>query len=539
MTRVLAPIRRGLPAAVLALGLAGSAPALAQPPGASAAELLAQVKAATGGARWDEVQALSATGEKTSFGLSGPYHAAEDLETGRFARGADYGLFRNAEGLDEAGRWRMDNSGVVHPLDSDEARTVAVTDGYLAGRGYLFPERAKATLQRLEPAAEDGRLYDRVLATPEGGRAVVLWIGRADHRLARATMQLGSHPETLRYGDYRPAGGLVLPFEIATDNGDQLETGEARIARYSPAPGAPPELRRPPPGPPDFGLRAGRDVAYAPFRLDTMSGFPLVEARINGQGPLLFILDTGGHDILTPAAAKALGLTLRGAGFSLGAGEGSTPTRYTKVAKVALGEAEMRDQPFVVLQLDLGRAAAPGGGMAPISGIIGLELFERFTVTLDFAAGRLELRRPAAEARPAGAPIRFTSDMPLALASLDGRSGWFGLDTGNNTDVILFKAWVEARGLPAWFEVSVDTTGAGVGGALSFRKGRAGVLALAGREVDGLPVLLAGDNLGGLSSKAEAGNIGESVFARFRVTFDYAHERVSLDPPGDVAAAGR
>src|SRR5947209_537214 len=146
MTRDLALIRGGLAAAAVALGLAGSTPALAQPSEPSAAELLAQVKAATGGARWDEVQALSAVGEKTSFGLTGPYRSAEALATGRFARGADYGLFRNAEGQDEAGRWRMDNSGVVHPLDSDEAKTVAVTDGYLAGRGYLFPQRARATL---------------------------------------------------------------------------------------------------------------------------------------------------------------------------------------------------------------------------------------------------------------------------------------------------------------------------------------------------------------------------------------------------------
>jgi hypothetical protein len=43
-------------------------------------------------------------------------------------------------------------------------------------------------------------------------------------------------------------------------------------------------------------------------------------------------------------------------------------------------------------------------------------------------------------------------------------------------------------------------------------------------------VLLAGDNMGGLSSRAEAGNIGESVLSRYRVTFDYRHERMWLDP---------
>src|SRR6185503_18977674 len=155
------------------------------------------------------------------------------------------------------------------------------------------------------------------------------------------------------------------------------------------------EPRRPSGAPHDAAIHGDAEAVFAPFRLEAMSGFPIVEARVNGQGPLLFILDTGGHDILTPAAAKALGLPLRGAGFSLGAGEGSTPTRFTKVASVVLGAAEMTDQPFVVLQLDLGRAMDFAGRPTAISGIIGLELFERFTVTLDYAAGRLELRLPA------------------------------------------------------------------------------------------------------------------------------------------------
>src|SRR5439155_16469723 len=105
-----------------------------------------------------------------------------------FARRSDYGLLANAEGLDEAGRWRMDNSGAVHPLDSDEARTVAVTEAWLAARGYLFPERGTADLMLLTPATEGAATFDRVLATPRGGRGVTLWIRRSDSRLERATM---------------------------------------------------------------------------------------------------------------------------------------------------------------------------------------------------------------------------------------------------------------------------------------------------------------------------------------------------------------
>jgi hypothetical protein len=515
---------------VLALALASVSLASAQQTEPPAVDILAQLKAATGGARWDSVRTIRAAGEKTSFGLKGPYSSAEDLVTGRFVRRADYGLLANAEGLDEAGRWRMDNSGAVHPLDSDEARTVAVTEAWLAARGYLFPQRAKAELALLPAATEGAETFDRVLATPQGGRAVTLWIRRSDRRLDRATIELDSRVATLRYRDYRDAGGLVLPFDIATQNGDQQETGEARVSRYS-LDADPLDVRRPRARPGDAAIAAGARVAYAPLRLDPMTGFAIVEARVTGGAPLAFILDTGGHDILTPAAAKRLGLPLSGAGFSSGAGAGQTPTQFTKVASLTLGEAEMTDQPFVVLQLDLGQAMGADGKPTPISGIIGLELFERFTVTLDYARGRLALRRPQSDAIAGGAPIRFTSDMPLAEASVDGRGGWFGLDTGNNAGVILYKAWVEARGLPAWFEVTVDAPGTGVGGAVTFRRGRAGGLTLAGATLPALPVLLADDHMGALSSRAEAGNIGESVLSHYVVTFDYAHERVRLDRP--------
>lgn len=528
-------MRRGrgslwLALSVLALLMATAGPASAQTPEPSAAQVLAQVKAASGGARWDSVRVIGAVGEKLSFGLTGAYSSAEDLVAGRFSRGADYGLLANAEGRDGQGRWRMDNSGAVHALDSAEAEAVAVTEAYLAARAYLFPARAKAELALQAPATEGAEVFDRIVATPDGGRAATLWVRRSDHRLDRVTIELENRVATIRYGDYRAVDGLVLPFDIAAENGDQPETGDARIARYAlDAAGAADTLRRPSAGPRDAAIRGGAPVASAPFRLDPLSGFPIVEARVNGRGPLLFILDTGGHGALTPAAAALLGLPLSGAGFSLGAGEGSTPTRFTKLARLALGDAEMTGQPFVVLDLDLGQALGSDNRPAPISGIIGLELFERFTVTLDYGAGRLRLRRPGLEPIVGGAPIRFTGDMPLVNASIDGRDGWFALDTGNNTDVILFKPWVDAKGLPSWFEVTVDAAGAGIGGPVAFRQGRAQGLSLAGVARPPLPVLLAGDHTGALSSRAEAGNIGESVLSHYAVTFDYAHERVRLD----------
>ncbi|HEV2530589.1 pepsin/retropepsin-like aspartic protease family protein [Phenylobacterium sp.] len=493
--------------------------------------VLAALKAATGGSGWDSGGALVTEGRKTSFGLTGPYEAVEDLTSGRFVRRADYGLFRNAEGLDAQGRWRVDNSGATHPLDTEEAREVAATEAFLARRGYLHPERGDATYRLAGRVRAGGATYERVEATPAGGRAVTLWIDRATRYLDRAVIERSNRTQTLRFSDNRAVAGLVLPFGLAVENGDQSETGEIAVARYrlDRAPEPPPAR----PGPPtDASLRVGEGPAW--LRLDPMSGFLLVEARIDAAPPMLFILDTGGHDVLTPSTADALGLTRVGHGFGLGAGAGSIPTAYAKVARLRVGAAEVVDQPFVVLALNLGQGIGRDGAMKPIAGIIGLELFERFAATLDYGRGELRLCPFAAAAgADGGAALRFSDDMPLAQGALNGVSAWFDLDTGNNGDAILFKAWVMAHGRAAGLApAGGPVTGSGVGGDVSFRRSRAPRLSLAGAEITGLDVLLAGDGMGSLSGRFEAGNIGESVLSRFTVSFDYARERFWLSAPG-------
>jgi hypothetical protein len=491
--------------------------------------LLSEMRAAAG-TGWGAAYTLKADGHKTSFGLTGAFHADENVRTGQFARRATYPLFENAEGLDSAGRWRMDNSGGIHPLDSDEARAVARTEAFLTRRDYLAAGPAETIYAALPPETVEGQTFDRLSAEPSGGRAVVLWVRRSDHLLARAVIPRSNRSETIRYGDYRRVGNLELPFTVEVANGDQSETGIARIEKYglvsTEAPPRPAPRR-------DFAL-AG-PAAHAWMGLDLVSGFPMVEARVNDSGPLLFILDTAGHDILTPQAVKALGLTSKGKGFSLGAGAGTTATQFTKVERLRVGEAELREQPFLVLDINLGQAAGSDGQRAPVVGLIGLELFERFAATLDYQGHELRLCRFADASPAVGAPIRFSDDAPLAEGALDGRKGWFNLDTGNNQAVIVFKSWADAVGLSPTL-VGATAGGSSVGGTLAFKSAKGRKLSLAGGEVTAPDLLLAGENMGTLSARAEAGNIGETVFSRFTVSFDYHQARVALEPAG---AAGR
>jgi hypothetical protein len=105
-----------------------------------------------------------------------------------------------------------------------------------------------------------------------------------------------------------------------------------------------------------------------------------------------------------------------GNGFSTGAGSGSTKTQFTRVKALALGNAVVSDQPFTVLaDLDLGMVMNQGK-QQPIAGMLGLELFERFGITMDYKGRAATLQLPwrfICHANAIAVPLRFTNDMPL------------------------------------------------------------------------------------------------------------------------------
>lgn len=511
-------------------------PCLFSQPGLGVSEVpsdLQQMKAAAGGRKWDSVTTLNGDGEKTSFGLMGKFHLQEDLMTGSFEASADYGLFANAEGLDRAGRWRQDNSGQVHPLDSPEAQEVAVSEKYLARRGYFFPEKLPAVFHVIDATTEGTRHYTRIEVTPEHGRPLTLWVDAITHLLDRAVMELSVGTKVVRYGKYRAVEGLLLPFEISVEHRDESETGVAAIRSYSISTSPMSHgLVRPEVNFFDTAILASGDTAKATGYLDSGTGFFIIAAKLNGKGPYPFILDTGGHNILTVPMARQLGLRTAGKGFSTGAGAGSTATEFTKVKTVMIGPAVMSAQPFTVLHLNLGMARN-GQREQPIAGILGLELFERFAVTIDYKNRAVTLRSlPQSTYAATGVkvPLCFTSDMPLARATLDEHSGWFGVDTGNNTDLIVFQHWAESNGLAAGYQTGQKIDSSSVGGNMELRVARAKSFQIGGKELGSINILLASEDTGSLSARFEAGNLGNSILSRFRVTFDYRSEAMYLEP---------
>jgi predicted aspartyl protease len=493
--------------------------------------LLEHVRSAAGGEVWNSIREIQGEGSKVSFGLTGDFHSTEQIETGFFSREAKYSLFSNAEGLDSNGRWRLDNSGQIHNLDSAEAKAVAVSEAYISARGYLFVDSSLATVRLCDMPANPESTCISVL--PKGGREMSLWINSKTYLVERIEMPLSVGSESFSFADYRRVDGIFLPFEITVNHGDESESGVARLSNYrisrADIGGL---LKRPQLTTTDISIDSGSEEATVHGFLDKESGFFIIEAKVNGQGPYPFILDTGGHDILTPGMTHRLGLKAAGQGFSTGAGAGTTPTEFTTVSSLSMGGTTVIRQPFTILHIDLGTAEEKGKRV-PIAGILGLEIFERFAVTMDYKAEKVTLRpadRYLHQGRGVAVPLVFTSDMPLCEAKIDGHSGVFGIDTGNNTDVIIFHAWAVANGIGQGSS-NDEMNGSSVGGELKLGKGRIQRFTIGGFELGATDALFSSDTSGSLSARSEGGNLGNSILSRFVVTFNFRSGTMYLDQP--------
>lgn len=512
------------------------ATAAATEPSSTSETLLRQMRQAYGGDHWAAAGVLVANGNESSDGLDGPLDSVVDLRTGYNVEHTDNGVFASANGCDADGCWHLGISGMVHGYDSAEAARTAATENWLGRFGFLFPRHVPAIYRVLPDTLQDGRRYQRLEATPAGGHAVTLWIDPSTHRVERAIWRESFMIATRRYADYRHVDGLWLPFRIAsamsTLTGGSDSASVDTIQRYRVLANVPAErLQRPDATVHNVSMAHGTTRATSPMRLE--GGMLLVRASINGKGPLPFILDTGGHAILTTDAAKKLGLATRGAGSSTGSGPGAMSTAYTKVAHLTIGDADIQDQTFLVMPYPY--SFYERGGREPVAGILGLEIFQRFAVTFDYDHHQLVLQPfDHGAAPPPGTgtslPLFFTDDMPLVDAAMDGRHGVFGVDTGNSGKLLVFPQWAAREGLFARYAKGSPRPTGGVGGMYTSHVSHARSLQLGDARIDNLLIQLTRADAGATGNPTEAGNIGQDVLSRFNVHFDYRRRRMYLAP---------
>ena len=506
--------------ALLVLAVASPCAAQIAP---DAAALLADVRTKSHAEAWRTVALLRTIGTSRASGLDGESVVVEDVRDGRVDDRARFPVFALRDVWDGRTAWHQGHSGGVHRLDGVDATRHFIGNAWLAKRAWLKVDVDGAFVGPVRRASTD----DEITVVPRDGEPMQLSFDARTRDLVRIVRTRPTSVETTTLADYRDVDGLRLPFAIETTDTDG-NTSSTRVARYERLARAAADQFAPPRNPDD--TRIGTRPVTIP--LDLRNGELTIEARLDGHGPYRFILDTGGHAIVSPAVAKELGLVASGAGQSGGAGEGTLSEQYTRIGRVDLGGADgrgsdaggvtMTDQHFFVL--DLGYATFERGRDAPVAGLLGVELFERLGVRIDYRAKQVTLTAFDRHLFAPGAvvtPLSFDADLPLVTGVLGGRAGPFALDTGNAGSTLVQHHWAERVGLAASMKAGVETASFGAGGVSRNWASRLEPFEIGGARIEHQFGRYAEDRKGAFSSRTEAGNIGTDVLANFTIDFDY------------------
>jgi hypothetical protein len=278
-------------------------------------------------------------------------------------------------------------------------------------------------------------------------------------------------------------------------------------------------------------IEGGLRSVTLPFRL--LNNHVYVEATLNGKGPYTFIVDTGGHTLLSPRIAAEAGLKVVGEGATSGAGEGKSTTGYARYREIALGPVRLTDQPAFITNI-YDRSIE---GIA-VDGMVGFELFSRFAVRLDYGAKTMTIT-DFANFDPRGAgtaiPFKFYDHLPAVQGMIDDVPARFDIDTGSRMEVDVTSPFVARNKLRDRYRPGISAiTGWGVGGASRSYVVRLPSLTLGGVKVDSVVGGLSEAKGGSISDPNYEGNVGSGLLKRFVVSFDYPRQAMylkPLDPP--------
>jgi hypothetical protein len=255
---------------------------------------------------------------------------------------------------------------------------------------------------------------------------------------------------------------------------------------------------------------------------------PAVEVRVNGQGPFLFAIDTGGQGMARVDASLLEKLKLQPVDTVMGSdGSGRAPVAMpvVRLDSVTLGGLELED----VRALSRDYNQSPN--VPRIDGILGFGLFADYLLTLDFPGKRVRLERGALP-KPDGAEVLgFERPRGVPVVPLDvcGHTVRAHLDSGNMVGGFILPTPLVER-----LTLAAPARSAGKARSIT------GETEIKAAEVKGIirlgrfeftdPTVI-------FPALSEDANVGAAVLREFAITFDQKNDRVRLERPAAPAEA--
>ena len=481
--------------------------------------------------------------DHTGSGLVGVAGTQYDLTTGAYVESQDAGGLHNSDGFDGKVPWQQDISLAYTPQLGGDRLPMAVDAAYRNANLWWRSDQGGARISYIGREADGAGAMDHLSVIPKGGKRFDAWFDGRTHLLVKIAYDQQFLHVTETYSDYRREGDLVLPHTIVSDPGlgvAGLET--STLTKVSLRPARPlSTYALPTASPQGASIMGGAASTSVPFRL--LNNHIYVQARVEGKGPYTFIVDTGGHTLLSPRLVKEVGLQTVGKAVASGAGAGHATTGFVHFGEIAIGDVRLKDQ--------MGFATGiyePSIEGIPIDGMVGFELIRRMVTTIDYGRKLITFTDPAkfmpTSALGAPVPFVFYDHLPFVAGEVAGLPAHFDIDTGSRSQIDLTSPFVKDNALRSRFSKGVSAVvGWGVGGPSRSYMVRLASLKLGPLQVDGAAAGLVEDTAGSMSDPNYDGNVGGGLLKQFVVTFDYAHQvmylkRVVPTPP-DVGTFDR
>jgi hypothetical protein len=155
------------------------------------------------------------------------------------------------------------------------------------------------------------------------------------------------------------------------------------------------------------------NVATAPMHMRGL--MPVVEVKLNGQGPFAFMIDTGAgmQADIDPAVTERLKLPLSGTAINGDpSGQNDREVATANIESLAIGKAEFHNVTAVV------RPQRITKDYPDVDGILGFALFTDYLLTLDYPAMQVRLARGALPVANGADVLNFEIENRIPIVDL-------------------------------------------------------------------------------------------------------------------------
>ena len=453
------------------------------------------------------------------------------------------GSLRLSTGTDGTTAWETDLAAKhVRQLEGHELEH-ARADAWFENEMWARAGQGGGRVEFVATSFRDGDEFTCLELTPPVGAARRMWFNNRTGLITRIIERVDQNDAVLFLSKYRQLGGRTRA--TLQDGVDQSfaflsdETPTNRVMLDSLDAGGPGDstIFQPPPSVERTvtWLKA-HGLARVGFRYGSRHVW--IKASINGLPPADFLLDTGAATTaIDRAYADQLGLLKEGRFDALGMG-GNASASFARVGSIRITGPDgdgVQLSDFKVGVVDLGERHEEVL-WRKMAGLIGYDVLGRFAVEIDYDRQVVTFHEPRTFTyRGAGTPLdmKLMAGIPIVRAVFDGGCGGdFLVDVGNSFGAIVHGSL--SRRCRVFARVAdrkqVKIYGGGVGDGFQSWLCRLDTLQI-GPYTICQPILALSLATNGLVGSDDiAGNLGNGVLERFKVTIDFLRRKLYLEP---------